>query len=96
MTGLEELELPETATTEDVQRRYRALALLHHPDRGGDTVAFQKLVASYKRAMQEAAVPLVCAACNGSGRRVVMQGFSSIALSCAACGGSGQKARGEA
>ncbi len=38
------LELSTTATTTDVDRSFRRLARVLHPDRGGDTEVFRRLV----------------------------------------------------
>ena len=35
------------ATAEDIKRAYRRLASKHHPDRGGDTKAFQEIQTAY-------------------------------------------------
>jgi hypothetical protein len=35
-------------TLEEVKRRYKELALIHHPDRGGDTATMQKINAEYE------------------------------------------------
>ena len=46
------LELPETATIDEIKKSYRRLSLLHHPDRNGnstDSVAkFQKISDAYE------------------------------------------------
>jgi hypothetical protein len=33
---------------DEVKKRYKELALLHHPDRGGDTATMQKINAEYE------------------------------------------------
>ena len=43
------LGLSADASLEDVQRAYKKLALEHHPDRGGDKEAFQRVKASADR-----------------------------------------------
>ncbi|OFX58741.1 MAG: hypothetical protein A2046_17150 [Bacteroidetes bacterium GWA2_30_7] len=35
-------------TLEDVKRRYKELAMLHHPDRGGETATMQQINAEYE------------------------------------------------
>jgi curved DNA-binding protein len=41
------LDLPKTATAEDIKKAYRSLAMKHHPDRGGDQKEFQKIQEAY-------------------------------------------------
>ena len=55
------LGVSRTATQEEIKKAYRKEALVHHPDRGGDTAAFQKIEAAnsvlsdpQKRAMYDA------------------------------------------
>lgn len=43
------LGLPPYATLEDIKRRYRELAQVHHPDHGGDHDAFIEVVTAYER-----------------------------------------------
>ncbi len=49
---LEVLELKPPATTEMVKKRYRELAMKHHPDCGGDPAKFIKIKAAYDTAMK--------------------------------------------
>lgn len=42
------LEVPVTATQEEIKKAYRKKALQHHPDKGGDQETFKKLNASYE------------------------------------------------
>jgi curved DNA-binding protein len=42
-----ELGVSETATQDEIKKAYRKLAATHHPDRGGDTAAFQKIAQAY-------------------------------------------------
>jgi curved DNA-binding protein CbpA len=49
---LRQLGLTTEATPGDVKRAYRALALEHHPDRGGDPEEFRRVTNVY-RALQE-------------------------------------------
>ena len=46
--ALEIMGLDESASAGDIKRRYRELALKHHPDRGGDAEAFKKVASAMK------------------------------------------------
>jgi curved DNA-binding protein CbpA len=37
------LNVPNTATTEEIKKAYKKLALVHHPDRGGDEAKFKEI-----------------------------------------------------
>ena len=45
------LGLTPPVDREAIRRRYRALALVNHPDRGGDPAAFIKIKAAYDQAL---------------------------------------------
>jgi curved DNA-binding protein CbpA len=47
------LGLPPNATSQQIKRRYRALAKRHHPDRGGDPRQMQRIIAAYDFLMKE-------------------------------------------
>lgn len=47
------LGLPATASFEEVNRRYRNLAMIFHPDRGGYVEAMRLLNLAYDRVKQE-------------------------------------------
>ena len=47
------LDLPPTATPQQIKRCYRTLAKRHHPDRGGDQRQMQKIIAAYEFLMKE-------------------------------------------
>jgi hypothetical protein len=49
----EVLGVPRSATLDDVKRRWRELALLHHPDRGGDAAVFMRVKDAFDRAEAE-------------------------------------------
>ncbi len=48
---LAELGLPPGARRAEIRRRYRRLAMRHHPDRGGDTATLQRINDAYQRLM---------------------------------------------
>ena len=43
-----ELGIEKSATLEEVKKAYRTLAMLHHPDRGGNQEKFKKIAESYE------------------------------------------------
>ena len=48
---LAELGLAPGAPPAEIRRRYRRLAMRHHPDRGGDTATLQRINDAYQRLM---------------------------------------------
>lgn len=44
--ALRTLELDECASRDDIRRRFRELAMRHHPDRGGDSESFKRICAA--------------------------------------------------
>ncbi len=96
MTDRELLGLDEGATQEQVKSTYRALALVHHPDRGGDAEEFARISAAYRRLMAvarpsgAAPEPRECPTCEGRKKIEVRSGFTSVKLTCETCGGSGE------
>ncbi|BGP15583.1 DnaJ sub C member 7 [Rhodosporidiobolus nylandii] len=42
------LGIPREATQDEIRKAYRALALKHHPDKGGDPEEFKKVTAAYE------------------------------------------------
>ena len=44
----EELEVIQTSSLDEIKKSYRRLALLHHPDRGGDAEKFKKISHAYE------------------------------------------------
>lgn len=81
------LGLPETATSDEVKAKWRQLCMVHHPDRGGNSVEFDKLRRAYKAAHAETCEPKPCPQCLGAGKVKQSHGFSSIDLPCTSCGG---------
>ena len=47
-TLLAKLNLPATATIDDIKSRFRELAQKHHPDKGGNPKIFMDLLAAYE------------------------------------------------
>lgn len=83
------LGLPETATPEQVKARWRELAAIHHPDRGGNAVDFTTYRRAYQEALREAEVPKPCKSCKGLGKQKVSHGFYSTEVVCPQCKGAG-------
>jgi DnaJ-class molecular chaperone len=47
-TFYDELELPKNCTSDEIKQKYRILAQLHHPDKGGDEEKFKKIKLAYE------------------------------------------------
>jgi len=47
-TLYDDLELPKTCTSEEIKQKYRILAQLHHPDKGGDVEKFKRMKLAYE------------------------------------------------
>ena len=47
-TFYDELELPKNCTFEEIKQKYRILAQLHHPDKGGDVEKFKRMKLAYE------------------------------------------------
>jgi curved DNA-binding protein CbpA len=43
-----ELDVSVTASTEEIKQRYRTLAQMHHPDKGGDEELFKRIKLAYE------------------------------------------------
>ena len=43
----DDLELPRNCTAEEIKQKYRILAQLHHPDKGGDAEKFKQIRLAY-------------------------------------------------
>ena len=90
MGPFEILGLPDNADIEMVNRRWKELALVHHPDVGGDSEKFQELREAYVEA-REIASDLPCEECNGTGSVKRGTGFTFMKLPCPSCGGTGER-----
>ena len=44
----DDLELPKTCNAEEIKQKYRILAQLHHPDKGGDVEKFKRMKLAYE------------------------------------------------
>ena len=47
-TLYDDLELPKNCTSEEIKQKYRILAQMHHPDKGGDTDKFTRIKSAYE------------------------------------------------
>ena len=48
MNPYTELDVSVTASTEEIKQRYRTLAQMHHPDKGGDEEVFKRIKIAYE------------------------------------------------
>ena len=48
MNPYTELDVSITASTEEIKQRYRTLAQMHHPDKGGDEELFKRIKLAYE------------------------------------------------
>jgi len=89
MTAFEVLGLGADATVDAIKARWRELAGIHHPDRGGDAEEFHKYRLAYHAALKIAEAPKVCMTCRGKKRVQRAYGFTSLMVSCPDCNGTG-------
>ena len=47
-TLYDDLELPKNCTSEEIKQKYRILAQIHHPDKGGDVEKFKRIKSAYE------------------------------------------------
>ncbi len=87
----EQLGLTMEAAPEAVRARFLELAKIHHPDVGGDPVAFQAIRQAHDLALEFAQRPKPCLGCHGSKVQVVKNGFTTLKKMCPVCKGSGQR-----
>lgn len=90
MSALEKFGLPDTATPGEVKAKWRSLAAVHHPDKGGNAAEFARLRTLYSAALAESLEPKQCPLCHGSGKIIQTRGFNSIQLPCNECSGGQQ------
>lgn len=83
------LDLPVTATPEEIKAKWRDLAMVHHPDHGGNPCTFDELRKAYKAALEEASQPKICPECKGQRKILQGHGFNTISMPCKTCGGLG-------
>ncbi len=74
-------------TPEQIETAFKALVLLHHPDKGGDAATFQAVSEARERLLAAGAAR--CETCRGSGRVMRIAGFHAIKTLCPVCGGAG-------
>jgi curved DNA-binding protein CbpA len=47
-TLYDELELPRNCTSDEIKQKFRILAQIHHPDKGGDEEKFKRIKTAYE------------------------------------------------
>lgn len=47
MSNWEVLDIPPGSDSETIRKAYRKMALLHHPDKGGDPARFREIAEAY-------------------------------------------------
>lgn len=73
-----------------VKAKWRELAGVHHPDRGGNSVEFNTYRKAYMAARQyEENLEALCPACIGLKKVVAGAGFNKILMPCQTCKGTG-------
>jgi len=53
MEYYETLQVEKTATQQEIKQAYKRLAKIHHPDKGGDKILFQKIQTAYETLSDE-------------------------------------------
>lgn len=75
-----------------VKDKWRELAAIHHPDRGGNTVEFTTVRDAYVAArLYEDKLAAVCPICKGEGKVAMGAGFNKLLMTCQDCKGTGQR-----
>lgn len=83
-------ELEARPTLDAARDRYHALALRHHPDRGGAAEEFARLGDAWEVVKAELAKPQTCGKCFGKGRVPEQHGFHTVWNRCWICNGVGR------
>ena len=73
-----------------IRQRWLLLARSHHPDIGGDKVAFDLYRRAYDAARRIAA-DTPCPVCSGRGTITILSGINALDMPCRFCSGSGKK-----
>lgn len=74
-----------------VRAKWRELASMHHPDKGGDPERFDKCNKAFHAALEISMRPKQCFHCNGTGKTEQRRGFHSITKRCIKCKGTGKQ-----
>lgn len=83
------LGLTDESHFEEVRLRWRELANIHHPDKGGDPTKFDELRKAYRQLMRELEAPRPCKGCKGTGKILINRGVASVHMLCQWCVGTG-------
>jgi DnaJ-class molecular chaperone len=87
------LDLPDTATCEQVRKAYLKKAEISHPDKGGAQAEFVKVGAAYRYAMSMCTKPIPCEECGEVGFIERAAGWRVARIVCPKCGGQGTTPR---
>lgn len=82
-----------TATKESVTIKWRELARLHHPDKGGSAEDFDRIKKAYTECLELIIEPITqdeCKDCGGTGRVGRGHGWTQVTCNCNSCEGSGK------
>lgn len=76
-------------TFAELKARFRELAAIHHPDKGGDSEVFNQICNEHEVIFRRWQRPLRCSVCNGDGMQTVWEGFRPAKVQCPKCQGEG-------